>query len=139
MKRFSILLVAILALGVSPLIAAERTTPVVDSLNQGAEDLVIVLSSGVVATDVLDVLASTASQTTSQKAYRFVVVENLSATAKLYCSPNRSNVDTLNLSIGNVINPGKWKYWVLKPRQSFYVISDGTLATGTTIYVTAGR
>ena len=121
--------------------SSERTAPVVESLNQGVEDLVVSITTGT-PMDVLAVVASTsairAAGTTENRAYRFVVVENLDATSNLFASP-RANLTASGGNIGNIIKPGKWKLWILRPRQPFFVISAGSLAAGTSAYITAGR
>ena len=121
--------------------SSERTAPVVESLNQGVEDLVVSITTGT-PMDVLSVIASTSAirraGTTENRAFRFIVVENIDSTANLFASP-RADVATSEDRSESIIKPGKWKLWILRPRQPFYVISDGSLAGGTSGYITAGR
>ena len=113
-------------------------------LINGIEDMKVFVTTGT-PVDVLNIVASSttlhaASKTTKQRFY-FVAIENLHPTASLWAS-GRSNVtvqsDSDSLQ-GNQIKPGKWKYWVIRAGDPFYVVSDSSLASGTSAYITVGR
>lgn len=136
MKKMLFALLAIIGMAVP----AKAQSPVTNEIPIRGPEVVTAVVETLSSTDTvrgIDISnsAGTSVVISTSAGYRFVAVQNLDATANIYCA-ERSNVTSNNASnlVGIKITPGTLTYFSIRAFTDFFCINDGASSKRAAIF-----